>query len=836
MKFYTNVAIMGSDVLVREIVDGIPSLRKDRWFPAIYVKGQPKDPQALSVKTLYGDDAYEMLPGSIRETKDFVEQYKGVSGFDIYGQLNYSLQYMNRYQCTGWDYKKISAWSIDIETAVPVDESGKTYFPDPENADGEILLITLCNMHSGQCFTWGTKEYSGKDTHYTLCASESQLIRLFLEFWQQRRPDIITGWNICGFDLPYIINRATRIIGAESIQKLSPWGKAGTKSKQFNGQTEWDTQILGVSILDYIDLYKKYIFTKQESYSLGHIAQEELGHSKVDHSEYGSFTDFYSKAWPKFVFYNIIDTLLVKQLDDKLKLIELVLTIAYEAKINYEDVASPVKTWDAIISNYCLQQGIVLPQQRRELQSPLDGAYVKEPKPGWYKNVVSLDATSLYPSIIMTNNISPETYVGKIEDLDIESFLKKPQLDASDSVCITPVGAMYSKSQRGILPVLVEHFMTSRKQAKTEMLRLEQEIENTSDEALKNQLDQRRSAFDNKQMAIKTLLNSLYGATANQYFRFFKWEHAASITLTGQFVLRTIEKLIDAELNQLFKTGSEKYLVYIDTDSLYFSLEPVIKKFNIDDSNAIKTMERLAKDKITPIVNKICTECCDYMQSYQNKLSFKLEVAASKAVFLAKKKYVLKVFSSEGVSYTKPKFKAKGLEMVRSSTPRYVRDKLKLALDVIFDTDEKGVQQFIKSVKDEFLVLPHEQVAFPRGANNLAEYSHSQTIYDKSKSVPIQVRAALLYNHYLKKHDVDGQYPSIGEGDKLKFMYLKVPNKIRENVIAFPADGKLPQEFGLEQYIDYELQFEKTFLSAMQLILTSIGWKAEEISDLSEFF
>lgn len=478
MKFYTNVAVVGNQVLVREVVDGIPSMRKDHWNPVLYLKGTPKDPQARAVKTLYGDDAYEFFPGSIRETKDFVERYKGVQGFEIFGQLNYALQYMDCYPCTEWSSANISMWAIDIETTVPVDENGKTYFPDPKNVDGEILLITLVNLNSGEAFTFGSRPYSGKSAHYTQCVNEAQLLKLFLQFWEQKRVDIITGWNSNQFDLPYIINRTNRVLGEDTANKLSPWGKVSCKISEYKGREEFKVDILGISCLDYIELYKKHIYVKHESYSLGHIAQEELGHTKVDHSEYGSFTDFYSNNFELFAEYNIVDTVLVKQLNDKLKLIDLVMTLAYESRVNYEDTFSPVKTWDAIISNYCRAKHIVLPQlQRSSVKKQLDGAYVKEPIMGWYKNVVTLDATSLYPSIIMTNNISPETYIGSI-DIDIDTFLKMPTHGVDADYVVTPVGALYSKEKRGILPELIDRFMKMRKDAKNEMLRLEQELEN----------------------------------------------------------------------------------------------------------------------------------------------------------------------------------------------------------------------------------------------------------------------------------------------------------------------------------------------------------------------
>jgi DNA polymerase elongation subunit (family B) len=830
-RFYTNVAVVGSNVLVREVVDGIPNMRKHAWNPTVYVGGKSGETPFTS---LYGKPVFAVNPGTIPETRAFVEQYDGVQGFEIFGQLNWALQYMHEYKPTAWQYKLISAWSLDIETKVPEDENGKTRFPVPESADGEILLITMVNMHSGESFTWGTKPYAGQDTHYTLCPDEYSLIKLFISFWEQKKVDIITGWNVEQFDLPYLYNRIVRIVGDEAVKRLSPWGRISYKNKLYLGRLEHTTRIDGVSVLDYIDLYKKYILVKQESYSLGHIAMAELGHTKVDHSEFGTFNEFWQKAWDKFVHYNIVDTQLVRQLDNKLKLIELVLTMAYESHLNYEDVSSPVKLWDAIISNHCIDMNVALPQQKREkITAHLDGAYVKEPVPGWYHNVVSLDATSLYPSIIMTNNISPETYVGNC-GLNIDDFLANIDVDVEDQYIVTPAGAIYSKDVYGVLPTLVEKFMKMRKAAKTEMLQLEQVYEDTKDETLINKI----AALDSKQQAFKVALNSLYGATANEYFRFFKHDHAASITLTGQYVLRTVEDKIDAALNELFKTKGLKYLIYIDTDSLYFTLDKLFEQYNITETAAIKAIEKIAKDKITPLVNQFCNECCEKMRSYSNRLSFKLEIAADKAIWLGKKKYAVRAHSSEGVTFAKPKFKVKGLEMVRSSTPQFVRDKLKNALDIIFDKDEKATQEYIQEVRTEFMKLPYQQVAFPRGANNLVEYSDATTIYKtgKGESTPIQVRAALLYNHYLKQHQLDGVYPSIGEGEKIKFMYLKKPNKIRENVIAFPAEGKIPDEFGIIANVDYEEQFNKTFLASMEIILTAIKWNAEETSSLEEFF
>jgi DNA polymerase elongation subunit (family B) len=475
MKFYTNVAIQGSTVLVREVIDGIPNNRRVQWKPTLYGKGQQKGIQS-PFKTLYGDDAYPIQPGSIVDCREFVKKYDGVDGFPIFGQLNYTLQFTNEYNSTAWDYSFLSSWSVDIETEVVEGADGNTEFPDPGTAKANVLLITMVNMITEQTFTFGVNGYTGKaKTSYMNCSSEKELFKQFINFWEQKRIDIITGWNVAQFDLPYLINRITSILGEDAVKRLSPWGRVSCREREFKGKREFAVEMLGVSVLDYIDLYKKYILTKQESYSLQHIAMVELGHTKLDHSQFKSWNEFHRTDWNLFTDYNCVDALLIKQLDDKLRLIELVLTVAYKANVNYEDVSSPVKVWDAIISNDCIKRDVVLPQQDRERSQILDGAYVKEPIPGWYKNVVSLDATSLYPSIIMTNNISPETWVGNC-GLTIDDFLAGRPIDTSGNI-VTPIGAVYRKDVRGILPKLVEEYMAMRKKAKTEMLRLEQELE-----------------------------------------------------------------------------------------------------------------------------------------------------------------------------------------------------------------------------------------------------------------------------------------------------------------------------------------------------------------------
>lgn len=827
-SFYTNVEIFGNSVLIREVVDGVRHKSKLQWQPTLFI--QDNSSTESEYKSLYGDPVKEIVAGNIRETKEFIKQYEGVDGFNIFGQLNYTLQFLNdryEHEITP-DMDSLSIWSIDIETRVPEDG-----FPKPETATGEIVLITMQNVKTKSCYTFGTGKYSRDDTVFESSNDEYSLLKNFLMFWERADIDIITGWNIEFFDIPYIINRVKRILGEDAVKKMSPWGFVSAEMRNFRGKEELSVDIKGIAILDYLALYKKFTYTKQESYSLKFISSEELGHTKVDLPG-ETFNDNIDNHWDEFVHYNIVDTQLVTELESKLKLLELIITMAYQAKINFTDVFSPVKMWDSLIHNSLLKEKIVVPQRAHVGSRPIEGAYVKEPKPGKYNWIISLDATSLYPSIMMSLNISPETFAGRV-DISMDSLIKET-IDVSpfleQGYAISPIGALFKKDQVGILPRLIKEMMASRKTAKNQMLSLESDYQTSKDDKLLPKI----SALNNKQMAAKIALNSLYGATANEGFRFFNPDVAESITMTGQFILKKIENEIDFALNKKFGTGEHKYLVYVDTDSVYVNMEPVVKKFltGKNDSDVVKSLEKVAKDILQAEINKICGNISDTLGFFENKIHFKLEAVGDIAIWCAKKKYIVRVHSSEGVTYAKPKFKVMGLEMVRSSTPAFIRSKLKESLVQVFDGNEKSVQQFIDKAREEFNALPIESVAFPRTANSIDEYYDASSIY--KRATPIHVRGVLLYNEIIKRKKLQGKYPLINDGDKIKFMYLKMPNPLKENVIAIPADGSLPKDLALDKYVDYSMQFEKSFLSAMNIILEPIGWNAEETSSLDEFF
>lgn len=415
MNFYTNVTQRFNKFLVRGYENGkrfsdiIPE-----YHPKLYVPSKNKE----KYKTLDGKYVKEITPGTPDDCKEFIQRYKEVDGFEVYGMDNYIFQYISdNYpeEKVEYDFSKIKISIIDIEV------SSENGFPSPLDCIEEILSISIQDLHTKEVICFGVKPYTNNSDNvkYILCKNELDLCYKFLEFWKSDYPDIITGWNCTLYDIPYIIGRFTRILGEDKVKELSPWGRVRSKQLEFSGRISIVCEILGISILDYLDLYKKFTYKNQESYALNHIGEVELNEKKLDHSEYETFKDFYTKDWNKFIDYNIQDVALVGKLENKLKLLELAVMMAFNAKVNFADVFYQVRMWDAITYNYLKRKNIAIPPRNKvEKTEQFLGAYVKEPTPGMYDYVVSFDLASLYPSLIMMYSISPETLITK-DDLNM---------------------------------------------------------------------------------------------------------------------------------------------------------------------------------------------------------------------------------------------------------------------------------------------------------------------------------------------------------------------------------------------------------------------------------
>jgi len=826
---YTNVAVRGDYIYYREVDHGNHISGRDRFQPTLFVSSNKE----TDYQTLDGKFVAPVQPGGIRDCREYFQKYENVEGFNVYGNDRYVYQWISdTYKGdVDWDLNSLKIWTIDIEVA---SENG---FPTVEESAEEILCITIKDFITKEIITWGTRpfDWNANELTYVFCDNEQEMMRRFIDYWHENCPNIVTGWNNNLYDIPYICNRCQRILDEKEVNRLSPWGWVNAREIVIAGRKHVQYEIAGVSILDYMDLYKKFTYTNQESYRLDHIANVELGARKLDHSEYDTFKDFYSKNWQKFVEYNIHDVNLVDQLEDKMKLVELAVTMAYDAKVNFEDVYSQVRMWDTMIYNFLKEKNIVIPPKKQSNKdAQYAGAYVKEPVPGLYEWVVSFDLNSLYPHLIMQYNISPETLLPhRYSGISVDKILNQ-EVDLSDlkgqTVCAN--GACYDTTRQGFLPKMMQKIYDERKQYKKLMLQAKQEYEKTPTKELEKAI----SKYNNIQMARKIQLNSAYGAIGNQYFRYFNLANAEAITLSGQVSIRWIENKMNTYLNKILKTDDTDYVIASDTDSIYLNLGPLVQ-------NVFKDREK-SNQSIVGFLDKVCEvefekhighsyeALATYVRAYDQKMFMKRENIADRGIWTAKKRYILNVWDSEGVRYKEPKLKMMGIEAVKSSTPAPCRQKIKDALKVIMSGSEEETQQFIAAFREEFKTLSPDQIAFPRSCNNLTKFKDNTTLY--RKGTPIHARGAILYNYHIKKNKLDRKYPLIQDGEKIRFLYLKVPNKISENVVSFIQE--FPTELGLDKYIDHDLQFDKSFLEPLKIILDVIGWKAEKIATLESFF
>lgn len=835
MLFYTNVFAKGNYVYFRGFKDGKRVNQKIPFKPVYFVR-TGKDSK---YKTLWNENLEKIQFESISEARDFINKYKDVSNFDVYGNQNYSYQFISKVfpNDIEFDPTLLKIVTLDIETTT---EYG---FPDTRQAQEEILLITMQDFNTKEIISFGCKPYLSKkdNAKYVQCADEMDLLRKFVNEIKRDCPDIVTGWNVQLFDMAYLSARILRVLGENALKECSPHKHYTVKEvPTARGRTQPAYDWVGISILDYMDLYKKFSYKVQESYRLDHIAKEELDDEKIKH-DYNTFKDFYTKDWELFVDYNIHDVVLVDRLEDKMKLIELIMTMAYDAKCNYTDIYSSVRTWDCILYNHLIKKNIIVhnpPSVDESQDRQIMGAFVKEPEPGKYDWVVSFDATSLYPSIIMTWNMSPETLVDGQKFLadDEKSIVRllDRQVNTDEIVknnyTMTANGQCFTKEKKGVFPQLIEYYFESRQKAKKLMLQAQKNYEDTKDPKYLNDI----SSLNSRQMAAKILMNSLYGAMGNVYFRYYDIRIAEGITMTGQLAIRSVATRLNNYLNEVCKTNGINYSFYSDTDSTYITLNNLVQTFFKDRTtdDVVNCLDRICTDKIEPVINQACENLCDYLNTYQRRLKFKREVIADRGVWLAKKRYALSVHNAEGVTYSPPKLKVLGMEIVRSSTPAPVRKALKEAVSIVLTKDENTLKEYVSELEKKWFKLNPEEIAFPRGVNGVKEYSDSSSIF--RKGTPIHVRGALIYNHLVKSKSLEKKYQNIQEGDKIKFIYLREPNPLGTHVISFNA--KLPEEFNIHSYVDFETMFEKSFLDPLNSLLSCVGWKIKEQATLEGLF
>ena len=831
MNFYTNVLQYGNTILVREVKDGERTTRRVKYQPTLFdLIPRLKE---TGYKTLDGQNVKPHKFDCIKDAKRWSSERENqdiVFGNTQYPYCWISDEFPNQIE---WSLDKMLMVTIDIEVEC---ENG---FPKPEDAIEPILAITVKNHQSKRIVVWGVNDFHNyrDDVTYIKCKNEKDLLEKFLGFWETHIPDIITGWNTEFFDIPYLCNRIINIFdeGEDQVKRLSPWKNIFSREVYQMGRTHQVYTLDGIAALDYFDLYRKFTYTNQERYTLDHIAFVELGERKSG-NPYDTFREWYTEDYQSFIEYNINDVELVDKLEDKMKLIELCLTMAYEAKVNFTDVLGTVRFWDIIIYNHLCKKKIVIPpkKQRKKVEK-YEGAYVKEPQIGIHKWVMSFDLNSLYPHLIMQYNISPETLIPSKEKSsgDMVNKILDGKVKNNTEYCMAPNGAFFRKDKRGFLPELMETIYNDRVKYKKLLLEAEQEYEDTKDKSLLKVI----SRYNNIQMAKKISLNSAYGAIGNHWFRYFDLRNAEAITTSGQLAIRWIERDLNIYLNKILETDKEDYVIASDTDSVYLTFDKLVSKVFGESPEIIKVvkfLDKVATDKLEPFIDKSYQALAKLVKAYDQKMIMGREVIADKGIWTAKKRYILNVYDNEGVRYKKPKLKIMGIEAVKSSTPAPCRDKLKEALKIIMNGDEKTLNTFIREFREEFMTLPPEEIAYPRSVNGVEKYTdNAQNTYNiesgetiqygffKSRA-PIHVKGAILYNHLVDKNKLSNKYPYILEGEKISWLYLKEPNAYQSSAFSFIT--KMPKELDLHKFIDYNLQYEKSFIEPLKFITDKIKW------------
>ena len=835
MRFYTNVINRGKNIYVRGWAEGKRWAEVIPYKPSLYVEAKKTLTPGKWIDMFQEKSLAQVNFDDVYEARDFIKQYDGLNDFHIYGSTDWVGQYIydafpNEIHS---DLNRINVLFMDIE----VDSKGG--FASINSAENEVISVTLCSK--GKYYVLGLVDFkvpAGKNVQYHKCKNERELLAIFLQVWEKADPDVVTGWNTNGYDLPYLINRISRVFGEEECKKLSPWrkmpvlkdaiGKAGRKIVK--------PYIDGIACLDYFDLYTngKFVQSQREEYTLDYISRYELGAEKTDYSQYGSLAKLYEQNPQLFIEYNIHDVELVVALDAKLKFLELVYSMAYDAKVNYQDTLGSVFIWENIIRNHQMSKGVIIPLKKDvgEKSQTIVGAYVKNPNPGMYHWVVTFDASSLYPSLIRQLNISPETLQGIKYSVDMAN-LEGVGWDKAQSIAkekdwtIASNGAAFDKIKSGCLPELMHAYYQKKNDASKLQIESEKELQLKPDD---KELEAKIRNLKSKIFATKVLLNSCFGATSNPYFQFYDDRIAEAITASGQTLIQTAAKRVNEAFCKIMKTNRD-YIIASDTDSIIVDCSTIVEAAkwngslnpNASIEETTKFLNRLCEAKLNPLLDEIMDELVNKTNAREKAVFMVREAICDTVVWVAAKNYMMRIWNNKGVTYKNPKYKIMGLEAVRSTTPTACRKALKHSIELILDENQQGLISYIDDFKNEF-----EKAEYTDISKNISVKFGSPTVTQ-------QIRAATVYNNAIKERHLENFYSLISHGSKIRLLHLKRPNPLDSDIIGFP-EGRLPKEFGVDAYIDKDAMIEKTFMVPLEKMVKAAGMSIKQEDSLTAFF
>ena len=868
-KFYTYVGQnreKGGQVLHVGYKDGVRFEEAVKFKPMLGKLTNPKPDKEYEYHDIYGNPLQWKRFDSIDKYRHFMDEYDEM---DFYGTIREDYQYLSE-QYPGeidYDLSTIRPFWIDIETGRNAgDEWCETH-------EAAITSISIKCRRTGKYWVMATKKWDPKKSvlsHVDLkkvtfkhCADEMGIFKYLRKILRCEKPDMLIGFHSDGFDFPYIIKRGEYVMGKKFMKSFSPWARV-TSRKKVDRDTgkiiDYFNEIQGTPLMDYLKMYKKFIYKPREQYSLDFLAEAELGENKLNFSDkYDTLFEMWEKDPQLYIDYNIQDVELMDLMDDKLGLVDLSCTIAYFAKVNFVDTLGTVGIWDSIFYNTLKKKNVMIPPKHTGQKEKYVGGAVIEPKPGIYEWLIAVDLKSLYPHVQQQYNISPESIIEGdcIPDIDIEEDLDdrflKGHISGHLDYILAANGAYFRKDKEGIIPGLLREIYDDRSTAKKGMLARKKKLQTWKEQngiGVKDEFDEFKgnqevkdewaeqnktiSTLNNYQMAMKILMNSEYGALANIHFRYYDIRLASAITLCAQLALKWAAKRVMED------PAAKKYkyeLVYGDTDSLYISVKNVVDQIrlrnpDISDGDMTIQINKFVAKIIQPVLKKGYEDLAIMMNANENRMFMNHEKTITNALFTSKKHYALNVLWDEGTYYPEPKLSVKGIEIVRSSTPKIVRDALKKAVGILLK-DESELLDFVKEYKAKYKKYSITEIAFPRSANKVDKYlkENKDGSFGYEKKTPIAVRAAIVYNNAIRN---DKNFPAIVSGTKIKYVYLTMPNHLDENVIGFLR--RCPEE--VIKYIDWDTQFEKSFMSVITNIYRKLGmeFKMHKEVNLNDIF
>jgi len=815
--------------------------------------------------SIYGDKLKRVSFDNYNKFKETRDMFKSAGRPLFESDIDIDNRFiMDKY--IGQDLKipKFDIHYIDIEVH---SEKG---FPKAELAEHPVTIITVYSTKQKKYYIFAERDFDrkfleGKEHWVKIFETEQELLKTFIGFIRKTHPDVITGWNSNGFDIPYIINRSIKLLGEEVTKKISPvnYIKKITKKLRF-GKTQEIYEIPGINCIDYLDLYKKYHQGEQESFKLGYIAKVELGETKLEFK--GTLKDLYRNQWQTYAEYNVQDVVLLVKLDERIQFMNLMFGICYGCRVPFNNFQKTTKILDGAFISRLMIDKVVLPdvQYSEEGEDQYIGAYVKDPRIGVYDWVISFDATSLYPSIMMQHNISPETKVMVINEAAVQIILNKLEgkevdenefnlhatadlkchevykLIKENNYTVASNGAVYRHDKKGVVAAFVKEWFDKRKLHKKLM---ETALsENNKDEA---QLQK------GLQHNYKILINSVYGFIGSKYARLYDKDNAVAVTATGQEALKTTMHSIDLFFKEKWPTinmsnrekavSIDNTVCYGDTDSCYIDGGAILKSINYPHFNDREKATEFLDKRICDVIFKVINNAMNVFTTKRMNcdiclISFKREMIARRAVFLAKKRYAAWVYVMETKTIPEGdshEIEAKGIEMVKSSTPEIVRDCMRsYILSFLKNVNEKMSNDEIKSIYERFKTVSVEKIAKITNVNNIAQYTGADG--QPIKGTPYHVKGAIGYNNLLIEKGLD-DYEPIYEGDKVKLVYIKQSPFYSSNTIVFK--DTLPDELGLNDLVDRDIMWNKVFIEPIKTFYDVIGWQMpnfdqEDISDL----